>query len=76
MRGNYFSTLDFLVTGGLLGVTSVLFSILVWFLLLNCGLKYEVLGNQLQNMSLIRAVDTSGNKLLISEVDKVCSLKI
>lgn len=53
-----------------LGVVSFSFSIIVWYLMFNCGLKYEVLGSELENMGVVRTVDADVKKRKISEMEK------
>ncbi len=44
----------FVVCGSLYGFISVLFVIILWYLMFNCTIKYEILGNQLRRMGLIK----------------------
>lgn len=62
----------FFSTEVILSVVVILFSILMWYLLLNCGIKYEVLGNQLKQLSVMRAIDDSctSNQRSIAKIDK------
>lgn len=66
----YWIAYVFLTTEIIISTLSVLFSLIMWFLMFNCSLKYEVLGNQLRNMGVIRTVSATVSKLKISEVEK------
>lgn len=46
----------FLLTGGLYSVLSVCFSAIIWFLMVNASIKYDMLGNQLRNLGERRAI--------------------
>lgn len=43
----------FILSEVILAITTFLFSITIWYLMLNCALRYEVLGNELRNMGMI-----------------------
>jgi len=60
----------FLSTEVILTGLALLFYIIMWYLLLNCSLKYQVLGNQLKNMGVIGTVDGTISKLKISEATR------
>lgn len=62
----------FIFSEVILCVISCLVSVLMWYLLLNCGLKYEVLADQLRNLGVVRtvAVVTTVNERKISEAKK------
>lgn len=64
----YWLAFAFLLTSVILSAISVLFSIIMWYLLLNCGLKFEILGNELRNVGTIDDAAGSGRK--ISTVEK------
>lgn len=51
-------------------VISISFSIITWYLLFNCCLKYKILGSELRNMGVITKVDAAVKKLKISELEK------
>lgn len=46
----------FVITEIYLSIAVVLFSIIVWYFLLNCSLRYEVLGSEIRNMGLLKGV--------------------
>lgn len=60
----------FLFVGTILVLISILFSILIWYLLLNCGLQYRVLGSKLRHIGIIKTTDPTVNRLRISKVEK------
>lgn len=55
---------------GILCGISCLFPIIVWYLLINCGLMYKVLGNKLKNIGANRMMDLEGNKVKRSKKEK------
>lgn len=58
----YFITLTFLLLEGLLALVSVSFSVLVWYLLLNCSLKYDNLASKLKTLGDANTVDETPAK--------------
>lgn len=66
----YWMAFGFVFTEIFLAAVSISFSIIIWYLLFNCCLKYDVLGSELENMGVIRSVDPTVNKLKISEREK------
>lgn len=48
----YWSEFVFLLTEIILSISTFLFSVLMWYLLLNCALKYDVLANRLRKMDV------------------------
>jgi len=57
----YWAAVVFLFIEATLTAISLLFSILMWYLMINCSLKYKVLGNQLRNLGVIR----TGNGVIL-----------
>lgn len=51
----------FIFIGDFIMMTVMLFSIIIWYLLLNCALRYEVLGSEIRDMGHITE---KGNKKL------------
>ncbi|XP_037025628.1 odorant receptor 94a-like [Bradysia coprophila] len=49
----------FIFIGIMVTIFVLLFTILIWYLLLNCSLRYEILGQELKNMGQIAADDIS-----------------
>lgn len=47
----------FLATQMIIVTISLLFSVIVWYLMANCGLRYKVLGQQIKRMGGVRSVD-------------------
>lgn len=67
----YWIAFIFILTEVFLSAISVLFSVMMWYLLLNCGLRFEVLGQDLCNMGMVaEVVDETGNKCMISKAEK------
>lgn len=60
----------FLVTEIFLTAVAILFSILMWYLMTNCAIRYEVLGHQIKNMGVIREVVATANRRKITVVEK------
>lgn len=56
----------FIATEGVLMTSAVVFTLFMWYLFLNSGLKYDLLGEQLRNLGVIR----TSNKRKISVSDK------
>lgn len=56
----------FILSETFLSITAVLFSVLVWYLLLHCSLRYEILGKDITTMGQI-----SGNFVKPSKKDKL-----
>lgn len=45
-------------------------SVIIWYLMLNCALRYKILGNQIRNMGVIKTVEIGAKKRKISEKEK------
>ncbi len=66
----------FVMGGCMYGVFSFVFVIIVWYLMINCTIKYEILGNHLRRMGLRNDDETSETqsalktKAKTSEVDR------
>lgn len=65
----YWIAILFLTTETSLTAAAVLFSIVIWYLLFNCGLRYQVLGSELENMGVKRILDATVKKRKISVVE-------
>lgn len=65
----------FISTEGVIMTSALLFTFLFWYLLLNCGLKYDVLGGRLQNLGVVRTIGTvattSKRKISVAEKQKL-----
>lgn len=59
----------FIFAGNALSIVAILFSVIIWYLMLNCSLRYEVLGNELRTMGAPRNEETE-NKTIISRNTK------
>lgn len=68
----YWIEFAFIIIGAVLSMFSFLFSALMWFLLFNCSLKYDIFASQLRNMGSIK---TSDNEVNISERQKENSFR-
>lgn len=49
----------YIVVGAAYAVVCGLFTIIIWFLMINCAIKYEMLGNQLRSVSEIGTMGKS-----------------
>lgn len=55
----------------LFSVVSYLFTIIIWYLMLNCSIKLQILGSQFRNMGTIRTTNTTAvKKWKISEAEQ------
>lgn len=52
----FFAVNFFLFTQIIFTLTAYSFSIIIWYLMLNCSLRYEVLGNELKNLGVRKIV--------------------
>lgn len=52
----------FLVVGCLYAILCFLISVIIWYLMVNCAIKYDLLGDQLRNMGVV--VETKTLKIL------------
>ncbi|XP_037052001.1 odorant receptor 94b-like [Bradysia coprophila] len=67
----FWAAFTFILTEVALSAISILFSVIMWYLFLNCGLRFEALGHDLRDMGIIEeVVDVSGNKRKISKMEK------
>nr|QGW45398.1 odorant receptor 25 [Bradysia odoriphaga] len=67
----FWAAYTFILTEMVPSAISILFSVIMWYLLLNCALRFEVLGQDLRNMGIIEeVVDELGNKRKISKMEK------
>lgn len=57
LRSIFWIKQTFLLIGGGYSVLCVFLSIIIWFLMVNAAIKYDLLGNQLQNLGVMRKVD-------------------
>lgn len=58
----------FVVIGLTINIAVIIFTTIIWYLMLNCSIKYEVLGDQFRNMGAVTSV--AGKKSYISEAEK------
>lgn len=66
----YWIAFTFILTEVILSAISVLFSIIVWYLFLNCSLRFQLLGHDLRSMGVIEeVVDSSGKKRKVSKLE-------
>ncbi|XP_037040269.1 odorant receptor 94a-like [Bradysia coprophila] len=59
----------FLFTETVLTIIAVFFSILIWYLLLNCSLRYEVLASEMRNMGKIMD-SKKGQNVIVTSIQK------
>lgn len=60
----------FIFTQMFLSRIALLVSVMIWYLLMNCGLQYVALGHQIKNMGAIKSVDKKANKRKISNIER------
>lgn len=60
----------YVLTAGILCITAFFVSVLIWYAMINCALRYKVLGNQIRNMGAVKMVVVEGNERNISEKEK------
>lgn len=56
---SYWVAFTFVFTEGTLSSLTILFSIIMWYLMFNCALKYEILGYQIKKMGVRRVEGTA-----------------
>lgn len=67
----YWLAFTFQLTEVVFSAISILFSIIMWYLLLVCGLRYESLGSELRIMGrVIVEVDENGKRRKISKLER------
>lgn len=71
----YCIAFTFFTTEGFLTSIIFLFSVLMWYLMFNCALRYEVLGNQIENMGVFRTVEEASCKVRIRDNEKQNSFR-
>lgn len=60
----------FVFTEVVLTVIVCLFSVLMWYSMFNCAIRYEVLGHKIRNMGVVRQDEDTANKRTMSDVEK------
>lgn len=60
----------FIFTETVLSIIAISFSVTIWYSMLNCALRYKVLGNQIRNTGVIRTSGATTNKRKKSEQEK------
>lgn len=65
---SYWIAFGFIFTETILTAISMLFSVIIWYLMVNCALRYEILGHQIQNMGVIKPVEGITNRRKISNL--------
>lgn len=60
----------FLTTEATMTIIGMLFSTLIWYLLMTCTLRYEVLGSQIRDIGVIKANEATTNKRKVSNAEK------
>jgi len=66
----YLSASVFIFTQVVLTITAILFSVIIWYLLINCALRYKILGYQIKNMGVVKTVEGPTSNQIISNVEK------
>lgn len=66
----YWIAFTFMFTQTIISTVGVSFSAIIWYLMTNCGLRYEVLGQQFKTIGKVKSVEgiTDGRK--ISDVER------
>lgn len=57
LRSIFWIKQTFLLIGGAYSILSVFLSTTIWFLMVNAAIKYDLLGNQLKNLGVMRKVE-------------------
>lgn len=58
----YWIAFAFVLTEGIFLALTPFFSVVMWYLMLNCALKYEILGKQFEKMDQMRTADAATNE--------------
>lgn len=66
LRAVFWISHAFIVLGCVLSLTVYILTLIVWYLMLNAAIKYELLGTQMRNMGVVYTADTSNVKLKLS----------
>lgn len=69
----YWITFAFVLTETVVTEISVLLGAIIWYLVLNCALRYQVLGHKIKNMGIIRReeeVAAKKRKISVAEKEK------
>lgn len=53
-----------------INLIAFLFSIIIWYILVACALRYEILRGQIRDMGVIRASEATTNKRNAFEVER------
>lgn len=65
----FWTAFVFIVTEGVVTSVSILFSVLVWYMMANCGWRYEVLGNRIEKLGELH-VEESSDELKLSDAQR------
>lgn len=66
----YWLVNTFLFTEVFLYIITLMFSVIIWYLLLTCTLKYQILGNRMRNLGTQTTSEATGNSSRISVTEK------
>lgn len=64
---HYWIAFTFATFGMFLSSITLLFSLIIWYLMVHCALKYNVLGNYIRKMGVIGTVGAKGNQRRMPE---------
>lgn len=60
----------FYFTESNLCIVAILFSVLIWYVMVSCALRYEILGSQIRDMGVIRTSEATVKKRKVSEGER------
>lgn len=66
----FWIAIAFLFGGNTLSLIASFFSVIIWYVMLNCALRYEILGGQMRNMGVIKTSHATANTNKISDLEK------
>lgn len=66
----FWIVVTFIFTELILTSISVLFSVIIWYLLTNCGLRFTVLGERIRNMGKIESVEGTSKKRKVLKIER------
>lgn len=66
----YWITFVFLVTQVILSLILSLFGVIIWYIMINCSLRYDILGHQIKNMGVLKEVEETANKRKVLDSEK------
>lgn len=67
---SFYLAFAFTFTGMNISAISCLFTVIIWYLTSHCGLRYEVLGEQIKSMGKIKSLEETAKQRKMSDVER------